>query len=406
MANKPRKLLDRYGILIEHLEFDYIGQCADERELEKIVKVLRSGEEGYFSELTTFAEERLKVLNPKNKVFRKETPLGTRETVPTDCWKQISSDLEGWANQMKSVNNNEPNVKGLSQNSIPPIREVSVDLIVGPKSASERVPCEKIQSCDYQKWDRYDPDTELLKMDFDEERHRDFVQNRNQKNLTRNKGDESVTISDELTEFERKTLAIKSKEKGNDYFHSKEFESSLVEYSKSIAIFPTAACFNNRALAYIKLARFPESISDCDDCLKLEPDNVKALLRKAEALTMDDKRRAAYQVYCQVLGIDCSNSVALKKVDDLRGQLPDLPPPNATQIMVEDVRNEGDSSDEDFAALVRPKKITKDRLPDAMKALKSETTKLIRDSVEKSRQQPSVDIRPPSGPKQRLIEEL
>lgn len=52
-------------IPLGHLEYDYIGKCKDPKELEKIIKVLRSGEEGRYPDLENFAEERLTVLNPK-----------------------------------------------------------------------------------------------------------------------------------------------------------------------------------------------------------------------------------------------------------------------------------------------------------------------------------------------------
>lgn len=41
----------------------------------------------------------------------------------------------------------------------------------------------------------------------------------------------------------------------------------------------------------IKLFHFKEAIADCDECLKFEPENIKALLRKGQALCSNDKRR-------------------------------------------------------------------------------------------------------------------
>lgn len=38
---KPRSLLRKYEIPIDHLSFEYIEDCKDIRELEKIVRVLR-----------------------------------------------------------------------------------------------------------------------------------------------------------------------------------------------------------------------------------------------------------------------------------------------------------------------------------------------------------------------------
>ncbi|XP_058826228.1 sperm-associated antigen 1 [Topomyia yanbarensis] len=408
MSNKPKHLLEKYGLLLEHLDFQYIGQCTKEHELEKIVKVLRSGEEGHFPELMNFSEERLKTINPDNKLFRKEIPLGTRDSISKDRWEQINSDLERWENEMKTLHDNVVNEKDISFTSIPPVRGVYDGLTTGSKCLLKSfVPVHTHKKMkDYQEWDRYDPDTEILKMDLDEERSKDIFLNRNQKNDKGDIANEIQSMPLELTKHEKIILATKSKEKGNDYFRSKEYVSALSEYSNSIAMYPTAACFNNRAITYIKLFRFEESVSDCDACLKIEPNNVKALLRKAEALTMSDKRCEAYQVYCKVLIFDSANKLALNRIGDLRQQLPDLPPPNATLVNIVNVQNENDYPDADYAALIKPKNITKDRLPSAMKVIKNETTKLVQNTVVQNLQHTSIDILQQTRIKKPLIEEL
>lgn len=60
---------------IEHLDFDYVRKCANAREIERILEILRSGEEGHYPQLTEFTENRLRVLDPANKVFRVEHNL-------------------------------------------------------------------------------------------------------------------------------------------------------------------------------------------------------------------------------------------------------------------------------------------------------------------------------------------
>lgn len=37
--------------------------------------------------------------------------------------------------------------------------------------------------------------------------------------------------------------------------------------------------------------KFVKALGDCENCLKLEPTNIKAMLRKAQALIGYDKRR-------------------------------------------------------------------------------------------------------------------
>lgn len=72
---KSKTLLEKYQIPIGHLDFGYVEKCGNAREMEKIVMILRSGEEGYFPDLTRCAEEKLKQLKPDSKLFRTEEKI-------------------------------------------------------------------------------------------------------------------------------------------------------------------------------------------------------------------------------------------------------------------------------------------------------------------------------------------
>ena len=51
---------------LEHLDFQYIRECKNGNEVEKILKALRSGKEaGHYPDLIEFAEKRLRELKPK-----------------------------------------------------------------------------------------------------------------------------------------------------------------------------------------------------------------------------------------------------------------------------------------------------------------------------------------------------
>lgn len=73
MLNK-RNLLDKYMIPIENLDYEYVRSCTDIKELEKIIEILRSGEEGFYPDLIKFAEEKLNELSPNNRMLRIEVP--------------------------------------------------------------------------------------------------------------------------------------------------------------------------------------------------------------------------------------------------------------------------------------------------------------------------------------------
>ena len=97
--------------------------------------------------------------------------------------------------------------------------------------------------------------------------------------------------------------------KGNDFFKANEYKNAIAEYTQSLTICPTAVVYNNRAMAckfvclIIKFFKFllfyffldlklydnANAIKDCDQCLIIEPSNIKALLRKGQALVNENK---------------------------------------------------------------------------------------------------------------------
>lgn len=196
-------------------------------------------------------------------------------------------------------------------------------------------------------------DAETLKIDLDEERDREMIELKNKRNLQKSKLIEEVTVKTELTKVEKEIFANRHREKGNDYFRNKEFTEALAEYSKSITILPTIAGFNNRAMTCkfffskyllklfykielntdIKLHKNSKAINDCNECLKLDPCNIKALLRKAQALCSNNKNRDALNVYRTVVGLDGCNTIALNKIQELEREIKFIPPENAFRFI-------------------------------------------------------------------------
>lgn len=67
--NRKKSLLDKYSIPIKYLDFDYLKKCKNIQDLEKIIEILKSGEEGYYPDLTNFAEANLRALDPNNRML-------------------------------------------------------------------------------------------------------------------------------------------------------------------------------------------------------------------------------------------------------------------------------------------------------------------------------------------------
>lgn len=94
--NKIRKrtLLQKYDIPVEFLDFGYIKECSDEKLLEKIVIILRSGEEGHYPDLMKCAEEKLLLLKPESKLFRTEEPAIKKEALDGETRAEIDNNMK------------------------------------------------------------------------------------------------------------------------------------------------------------------------------------------------------------------------------------------------------------------------------------------------------------------------
>lgn len=86
-------LLKKYDIPIDHLDFDYIKTCQNVKEIERIYTILKSGEEGYYPDLTNCALAKLKSLNPKSRTLREEAPLLNKQSMNKEEWKNVSSNI-------------------------------------------------------------------------------------------------------------------------------------------------------------------------------------------------------------------------------------------------------------------------------------------------------------------------
>lgn len=86
-------LLQKYNIPINHLDFDYIKTCDNVKEIERIVTILKSGEEGYYPDLVNCALDKLRSLKPNSKILREEVPVLNKHSMNNVEWNCISSDI-------------------------------------------------------------------------------------------------------------------------------------------------------------------------------------------------------------------------------------------------------------------------------------------------------------------------
>lgn len=122
-------------------------------------------------------------------------------------------------------------------------------------------------------------------MDLEEEKTREKVEKEKAERdckITKKKNQQ--TLIDLLSHRERTLFADRRRIAGNESFKCGDYKVALVHYNESIDYLETPAAYNNRAATYLKLGRFQEASNDCYKVLALEPDNMKALIRKGEAL--------------------------------------------------------------------------------------------------------------------------
>lgn len=311
------------GVPIEHLDYRYIGQCKNGKELEKILKVLSSGEEGIYPDLIEFTEKRLEEVSPKSKSLRKEMPIKTYQDLSASEEQEITNDLEEW---MANVNKADESLKkegvtrDLTSDKLPPIRSAAgsneVLLSKEQENSSQVIKNKTGLPRSFHEWDRFDPEKEIECLEKRDEEERKKKQEQ-AKGMNKNTVPPSLELKDK-SETERRVLANREKEKGNEAFQSGNYSEALMYYCRSIELNPqVTAVYNNRALAEIKLEKFKEAVDDCDRVLIAEPKNVKAYLRRSLAHQGQGLKERATEDLYKALSIDPSN----KRAKELLGEM-------------------------------------------------------------------------------------
>ncbi|XP_004680064.1 PREDICTED: sperm-associated antigen 1 [Condylura cristata] len=301
-----------FKIPVEHLDFKYIEKCSDVKHLEKILCVLRSGEEGYYPELTEFCENRLKALAPESRALRKDKPASTASSFTAEEWEKIDSDIKNWVSEITKEENKihaYETTTFSAEGNLPPVRSSNSRLHISKEKNSKNRPAKKKMPRDYAEWDKFDVEKECSKID-DDYKEKTVVNNKSHLS----KIETRIDIAG-LTELEITSLAIREKEKGNEAFNSGDFEEAVMYYTRSISVLPTAVAYNNRAQAELKLQNWNSAFQDCEKVLELEPGNLKALLRRATTYKHQNKPQEALEDLRKILQVEPHNELAKSGID-------------------------------------------------------------------------------------------
>lgn len=97
------------------------------------------------------------------------------------------------------------------------------------------------------------------------------------------------------------------KEEGDKKFKAADFEGAVKAYTKCLDQIPDKSaelalkCYGNRAACYKQLSNFDGTISDCSAVLEYKPDDVKSLMRRAQAFEACERYKFALQDTRQVI---------------------------------------------------------------------------------------------------------
>ncbi|XP_068937089.1 sperm-associated antigen 1 [Petaurus breviceps papuanus] len=337
-----------FQIPIEHLDFKFVEKCSDVKHLEKILVVLRSGEEGFYPELTECCEKRIQSLCPESRVLRKEKPAATASSFTREEWEKIDGDIKSWVSEIKKEDSkmhfHEIDTFQELEGHLPPVRGTNNPLNTGKeKDNKSRSSQKKKVPRDYAEWDKFDVEKECSKIDEDYKEN--TTPNIKSHSLKIEKNIGTIGLSDKEKDF----LATREKEKGNEAFSSGDYEEAVTYYTRSISVSPTVAAYNNRAQAEIKLKKWDNALQDCEKVLELEPGNLKAFMRRATAYKHQNKYHEAIEDLKKVLNMEPDNVMAKKILSEVekdmnKSQPESAPKTKGKKMVIQEIE---DSEDED-----------------------------------------------------------
>ncbi|XP_075444586.1 sperm-associated antigen 1 [Ascaphus truei] len=300
-----------YEIPIDHLDYSFIKKCTDVKHLEKILRILRSGEEGHYPDLTAFCEKQIESLAPHSRALRKDKPAATAANFSLEEWQHIDNDLKVWT-----------------------FSPVAIDAI-----CHRNCRFIALHLC----FQRFDVETELSKINANSEEKEASQTVINSRASKIEKAIDTAGVRQE----QRSVIANHEKEKGNEAFRCGDYEEAVCYYSRSISVLPSSAAYNNRAQAEIKRKNWQNALNDCEKVLDLEPSNLKALLRRATVHKNLCNYRAAAVDLRRVLHHEPDNAAAKKilvEVDQKLQVVEEEAPRKGKRIIIQDI--EGSDEEE------------------------------------------------------------
>lgn len=108
--------------------------------------------------------------------------------------------------------------------------------------------------------------------------------------------------------------AIREKDIGNKFYINRDYEQAIKHYTYAIEELDDsiAALYSNRAACYLRLNKYEEAIKDCTRAIELEPNYVKAIMRRANAAFHLGRWKQSAEDFQRIQKIDCDKTTKLQ----------------------------------------------------------------------------------------------
>eukprot|EP00984_Skeletonema_dohrnii_P029450 scaffold20084_cov68-Skeletonema_dohrnii-CCMP3373.AAC.1 len=285
------KLNQKVDVATEMLDYAYIEQCYDVSVLRAIYEKLLRNEHGKYPDLEYAAKIRLSALLPKKEQGKVAAAVsveaaamasqeeGDREKIALHSW--IDNNDNAKSNAESTSHFEERN-----DTSCPPVRQPQ---LVAPRM-NMRLEKKKTFLPPPLPF-RFDADAAAEDSDEDSQGQNDIV--KVDSSSVKAEGKDGLSQlqerldNNDFTLAERTFMSEREKEKGNELFKVGQIDESIQCYTKSILLDATnAKSFANRALAKMKCSPpdFDGAVDDCAAALKIDPNYIKAYVRRGTLL--------------------------------------------------------------------------------------------------------------------------
>ncbi|XP_049330178.1 RNA polymerase II-associated protein 3 [Astyanax mexicanus] len=196
-----------------------------------------------------------------------------------------------------------------SQKTLPPVRNKDYKKkrrvkgkVPDKNSQEEQKPVQRIKSYDYQSWEKFDVDKALETVDKEE-------------------SPESNDSDSEEVQVDR-DLAMKEKEKGNQFFKDGKYDEAIECYTRGMSADPYNPVLpTNRAASFFRLKKYAVAESDCNLAIALDSKYIKAYARRGAARFALNNHQGALEDYEMVLKLDPENLDAQNEIKKLNQAL-------------------------------------------------------------------------------------